>query len=71
MELDGVAFAERRYSWGKIDVVGNQDCLARTQTDYESLVTPALVVIRENLDNSPLALNLNTAGMTDEGLREY
>lgn len=68
VELNSVTFTKRRYPWCEIDVVGNQNCLARTQTDYESLMTTAIDVIRENLCNYSSALNLNVAGVTVESL---
>lgn len=50
-KFDGVALTEIGDPWGEIDVVGNQNCLAGTQTDNETLVATAIIVIRENLSN--------------------
>ena len=51
IELDGIALTERGDPRGKIDVVGDQNCLARFQTDDETLVATAFVVIREYLSD--------------------
>ncbi len=67
IEFDDVARNERRDSWGETDVVGDQDCLTRTQTDDESLVPTAVVVIREQPNNYSLALNLDIADVIPEG----
>jgi hypothetical protein len=48
VELDGIALTKRGDPRGEIDVVGDQNCLAPTQTDDETLVATAIVVIREN-----------------------
>ena len=67
VELDGVALTELGDPWGEIDVVGNQNCLAGTQTDNETLVATAIIVIRENPSNLSLALNLKIADVVFEG----
>ena len=70
LELNGVTRAERRDPWREIDVVSDQNLLARTETDDETLVTTAIVVVRENLGHLSLALNPNIAEMIRESTVE-
>ena len=67
VELDGVALTEHGDPRGKIDVVRDQNCLARSQTDDEALVATAFVVIRQNLGDQSSVLNLNIARVILKG----
>jgi len=51
VELESVARTEWVDPRGDIDVVSDQNCLARIETDDETLVATAIVVIRKHLSN--------------------
>lgn len=67
VELDDITLTKRGDPRGKIDVVGDQDCLARIKPNDESLVAAAFVVIREDFGDQSLALNLNVARVLFKG----
>ena len=68
VEFDIVARIEWGDPWGDIDVVSDQNCQARTETDDETLVAIAVVVIRKHLSNKSSAQNLNLADLILEGV---
>lgn len=55
VELESVARTECGDPRGDIDVVRDQDCLARAEPDDETLVAAAVVVIRKHLGNQSSA----------------
>src|SRR4051794_5351451 len=66
-ETDAVAGPKPGDSWGDVDVVGKQECLAGCQFDDEALMTRAVCIVRENAAHHALTFDLDVAGATREG----
>ena len=60
IELDRVAWLKTRNSWGKIDVVSNQQCSPGIKFQNETLVTASIVVVRKHFNNYPAPLSLRS-----------
>ena len=58
-ERDRIAFLQVFYPRCKLDVVLNQNCLARWQANDEALMRRTLFVVREDPCDNAFALDLN------------
>lgn len=63
VELHGVPVRQARYAGRQVDVVCNQECLARIESQNETLVPASFSVIREYADNLARAGNLNVGSV--------
>ena len=62
LEGDVISDAEGTDPRSNVDVVRDQQSLARPQFDDEPLMSAALIVVRQDFRNSSFALDANSAG---------
>jgi hypothetical protein len=70
VELDNIANLQGRNPVGDIDVMRNQDRLTRDQSKYETLVSAAVPIVREDTGNPTPTGNLNVTALIRVGLAQ-
>jgi len=70
-EFDAVTDLEGGDARGEIDVMGNEQCLARCQAHNEALMPNSFGIVRKDFRDAATILNRNVALMIGEGGSEY
>jgi len=70
-EGDSVSHTKGANPWRDVDVVRNQQSLPGSQFDNKPLMPASHIIVRQDLCDSPFALDLNSAGSCRQRSGEF